>query len=309
MTLLDVLCVGHACYDMVFAVDEHPPSDSKIVARELLQCGGGPAANAAVTVARLGFKAGFSGYLGQDSQGESHLRELLNDDINIDWLVRGHYPTPLSVVLVKPDGQRSLVNYKGATRALSSEALNYNNLNAKVLLFDGHEPQLCLSLLNLAKDQKIPTVLDAGSWHEGTELLYKRVDYLVASEKFARHFSDDMNQALTQLAAIAPHVVITLGEKGLIWQSKTERGQLPALSIQAVDTTGAGDAFHGAFAAALAQQMDWISILAFASAAGTYCCTQKGARLGLPDKEAHAVFFDRYQRLFLQTDTPIVQGD
>ncbi len=301
MTALDVLCVGHACYDMVFSVNEHPLSDSKIVAQELLQCGGGPAANAAVTVARLGYKAGFSGYLGRDAQGDSHLRELLIDDVDIHWVVRGHYPTPLSVVLVKPDGQRALVNYKGATQPLEAGALDYASLNTRVLLFDGHEPQLSLALLNSTQEKQIPTVLDAGSWHPGTELLYQKVDYLVASEKFARHFNEDMNLALTQLATVAPYVVITLGEKGLIWQHGNERGQLPALAIQAVDTTGAGDAFHGAFAAALAQQMDWQSILAFASAAGTYCCTQKGARLGLPDWDAHAEFFDRY----LQASIPL----
>ena len=65
-TNVDVLCVGHASYDLVFAVDHHPDADEKTFAEKLISCGGGPAANAAVTVSRLGLKSAFAGYLGND---------------------------------------------------------------------------------------------------------------------------------------------------------------------------------------------------------------------------------------------------
>lgn len=282
--MIDVLCIGHASYDLVFSVPYHPNPDEKTVADALLGCGGGPAANAAVTVAKLGFKAGFCGYLGNDVYGDSHLQELIQQDVDTRLVVRGTSPTPLSVILVKPDGQRALVNYKGQTQALSPHYLDQSQAQAKTWLFDGHEPQLSLALLENTAIIQPPSVLDAGSLHEGTKILLDKVDYLVCSEKFALQYSGNEQTALSQLAELAPTVVITLGERGLIWRKGTENGQLSAPPIQAIDTTGAGDAFHGAFAAAVAAGMTWTETLRYASAAGAFCCTQLGARPGLPNK-------------------------
>ena len=286
-THIDVLCVGHASYDLVFSVAHHPAEDEKIVAEGLVSCGGGPAANAAVTVAKLGFKAAFSGYLGQDLYGEKHYQELLGWGVNTDLISRGNSPTPLSMVLVKPNGNRALINYKGETRPLSSGAIDFSSITPKVVLFDGHEPQLSDALLKRTRNEDIPTVLDAGSVHEGTLALMEQVDYLVCSEKFARQLAGDVEIALARLAKVSPTVVITLGEKGLIWQRGTERGALSAFPVNAIDTTGAGDAFHGAFAAAVSSRMNWLDILRYASAAGALCCTKTGARSGLPSKEEH----------------------
>ncbi len=265
---VDVLCVGHACYDLVFAITAHPRSDEKIVANELLECGGGPAANAAIAVSRLGLKSAFAGYLGNDLYGEMHLQEMQQHQIDTQYVVRGECPTPLSTVLVKPDGQRALINYKGATKPLSAPAINFSAITAKAILFDGHEPHVSLALLELARQQGIPTLLDAGSMHEGTAQLWHRVDYLVASEKFACQFAGNVKTALQRLAEASPAVVITLGDKGLVWKKGGQAGALEAFPVAAIDTTGAGDAFHGAFAAALALDKSWPDILSYASAAG-----------------------------------------
>ena len=91
---IDVLCVGHASYDFVFSVDHHPTADEKIVAQNFLSCGGGPAANAAVTAAKLNFKTAFAGYLGQDIYGENHYQEFLNYSVNTDLIIHGSSPTP-----------------------------------------------------------------------------------------------------------------------------------------------------------------------------------------------------------------------
>jgi sulfofructose kinase len=94
------------------------------------------------------------------------------------------------------------------------------------------------------------------------------------------------------LGEISPAVVITLGEKGLIWRRGQEHGALPAFPIIAIDTTGAGDAFHGAFAAAVSSRLNWPDVLRFASAAGSLCCTKIGARSGLPSREEHRALFE-----------------
>ncbi|TAK59755.1 PfkB family carbohydrate kinase [Methylobacter sp.] len=288
---IDVLCVGHASYDLIFSVSRHPGADEKIVADDLLSCGGGPAANAAVCVAKLGLTSAFAGYLGHDLYGDRHFQELNDSKVNTQLIVRGPSPTPLSTILVSPDGKRCLINYKGDTKALPADALDFSGVSAKVMLFDGHEPFISLPLAEQARQANIPTVLDGGSVHDGTLALMNRVDYLVCSEKFARQYAGDERKALSQLAELAPAVVITLGEKGLIWQRGHEQGVVPAYPVTPIDTTGAGDAFHGAFTAALALGMDWQSLLRYASAAGTLCCMKMGARLGLPSQKEHARLF------------------
>ena len=285
LNAIDVLCLGHASYDLVFSVSRHPAEDEKTLADNLLSCGGGPAANAAVCIARLGLHAGFCGYLGQDVYGNSHLQELQAYHVDTRFVVRGDSPTPLSAVLVKPDGKRSLINYKGNTLALPANSLHFQGVQPKVLLFDGHEPHLSLDSLAHFKTKPLQTVLDAGSLHEGTLCLLDKVEYLVCSEKFALQYAGDEKTALQQLAQLAPVVVITLGERGLLWKRGLESGTLPAPGIAALDTTGAGDAFHGAFAAALAEGMAWQDLLRFSSAAGAFCCTQLGARPGMPTRK------------------------
>ena len=288
---VDVLCVGHASYDLIFSVSRHPGDDEKIVADSLLSCGGGPAANAAVCITKLGLTSAFAGYLGRDLYGDRHFQELNDYGVNTQLIVRGDSTTPLSAILVKPDGKRCLINYKGDAPALPVDALNCTDVRAKVMLFDGHEPLISLPLAHKAHHTKVPTVLDAGSVHEGTLALMSHVDYLVCSEKFAVQYADNERKALSRLAELAPNVVITLGEQGLIWQRGNEQGALPAYPVTAIDSTGAGDAFHGAFAAALAAGMDWQALLRYASAAGALCCTQMGARLGLPGQQQHALLF------------------
>jgi len=295
--LLDVLCVGHASYDLIFSVPRHPDPDEKIFADGFIACGGGPAANAAVTVARLGLKSAFAGYLGMDLYGEKHWHELTDEGVYTRFIARGQYATPISVVLVKPDGKRSLVNYKGETRHTPAASIDFSNVASKVILFDGHEPLLSAPLAQQARACGIATVLDAGSLHGGTQALLGRVDYLVCSEKFARQFlgRQDEADALAGLADYAPAVVITLGERGLVWKKDGEQGTLPVFPVTAVDTTGAGDAFHGAFAAALAAGKEWLDVLLYASAAGALCCTKMGARPGIPSGEQMRTFLNRHR--------------
>jgi len=290
---IDVLCVGQASYDLIFSVSHHPGADEKIVADGLLSCGGGPAANAAVCVSKLGLSSAFAGYLEHDIYGIKHFQELNDSGVNTQLIIRGDAPTPLSAILVTPDGKRCLINYRGDTQALAADALDFSDVQAKVILFDGHEPLISLPLAEKARQDKIPTILDAGSVHEGTLALMNKVDYLVCSEKFASQHAGNVHQALSQLAELAPVVVITLGEKGLIWQRGHEQGSVPAYPVTPIDTTGAGDAFHGAFAAGLALGLDWQTLLRYASAAGALCSMKMGARLGLPSREEHALLFNQ----------------
>jgi len=281
--MLDVLCIGHAAYDVTMSVTRHPQADEKMLADALDLAGGGPAANAAVQVTRLGGRAGFCGYLGRDPFGDMHLAELATEGVDTTLTLRGDAPTAVSQILSKPDGTRSVVNFKEETPWLAADAMHLNE-KPKVMLFDGHEPLVSASLLKQAKAAGIMTVLDAGSLHKGTDALALEVDYLLASAKFARQFchAEDMQQALEQLSAQRNCVIITLGEAGLIWFRDGQTGALSAPEVAVIDSAGAGDAFHGAFALGLARGMAWDALLIFSSAAGALACTRLGARAGLP---------------------------
>ncbi len=280
---VDVLCVGFACYDLTFSVDHHPAPDDKIFADGLTQCGGGPAANAAVAAARLGRSVAFAGYLGNDVYGDLHVEEFIREDVSTELIARGKSPTPLSVILVKPDGARTVVNYKGGAEYLPECGIDFSRVRPRAILFDGHQPNLSSALALWARENSVPTVLDAGSVHKGSVDLFPLVTHVVASAKFARQFSgqDDPYRALDMMARSHPSVVVTLGDKGLIWKTGRGSGQLDAPKVDVVDTTGAGDAFHGAFAAGLSMGMEWDDLLRYSSAYAARCCTKMGARTGM----------------------------
>jgi sulfofructose kinase len=289
---VDVLCVGHACYDIIFAVKHHPDTNEKMLADKSFNFGGGPAANAAVAVARLGGASAFTGYLGRDMHGDHHLQELQAEGVLTEFIERGDDATPFSAILVKPDGSRSVVNYRNKMYHLNENHFNFSTLNFKTLLLDGHEPYIAQPLLQRAKAETIPVVLDAGSVHVGSLDLMHQADYLVASKDFALQYTgkNSGSDALPQLYQTGLTVVITLGPNGLIWKNDTGEGVLPAFKIQSVDTTGCGDTFHGAFAYGIAQGMSWQELLRYASAAAALCATKYGARPGIPTAKEVAHF-------------------
>lgn len=285
--MIDVLCVGYACIDINFNAPHHPAADEKVRASAMHSCGGGPAANAAVTIARLGGRAAFAGYLGNDAFGDAHLREFAEAGVQTPGIHRGEAPTPVAAVTIKPDGQRSIVDYRTPSALAPEDALTLAAAPARVLLVDGHQPLLSLKLVDEARRLGIPSVLDAGSINDGTLLLYNKVDYLITSEKFARQFSgeDDPRTALAALDGTAPFIAVTWGADGVYWQDEEGQHHKPAFDIEAVDTTGAGDAFHGAFALGLAQGLALHSNLRRACATAALTCLKAGARSALPERE------------------------
>jgi sulfofructose kinase len=284
---IDVLCVGQASYDLVFSIGHHLGPDEKGNASSFISCGGGPAANAAVAVARLGLRSAFNGYLGKDEFGRKHMQELSEEGVCTDLVTRGMSPTPISAILVKPDGKRTIVNHKAAAKPSGKQAADCGDFRPRVILFDGHEPFISSSFIPFAIKHGLETVLDAGSVHPGTLELLEQVDHVVASERFAHDFTgtQDVPTALQELSRHAPSVVVTLGDKGLAWKNQHGTGRMRAFPIEAVDSTGAGDAFHGAFAAGLAKGYKWEKLLEYSSAVGALSCMELGGRPAIPNAQ------------------------
>ncbi|RME83829.1 MAG: carbohydrate kinase [Zetaproteobacteria bacterium] len=273
----ELLCIGHAAWDLALKVATIPGPDEKARATARAAGGGGPAATAACTAARLGAKVAFAGRIGQDWAGDCLLDEFSAFGVDARFVRRTDAPTPISAILVRErDGARTIANHNPGGWL---ERLDWGGIRPQWVLADGHEPLLAEHWLG-----KAPMILDAGSLHPGTERLMRRVEVLAASERFAREATQhrDPKAMLAALAGWVPYVVITLGERGLVWAAEGERGAMPAFAIEAVDTTGAGDVFHGALAWALLRGKPWPEALRWAQGAAAIACTGFGARTWLP---------------------------
>jgi sugar/nucleoside kinase (ribokinase family) len=289
---MDVLCIGHAAWDRIITVAEMPAEDAKTEAIDLSESGGGPAANAAYLLAKWGSRTSFAGVVGADEAGrkiEADFRSVGADTRLLE--VRQGHATPTSFIIVSQRyGTRTII-----TRKVPTEPLRLAQPLAeppKVLLFDGHEPDA--SVAALEQYPSAVSILDAGSLREGTRNLAERVHFLVASERFAAQVMgwpslrtrEDYEDAVKELYRLNRHnVIITLGIRGLVHGTDQNCTHLPAFSAITVDTTAAGDIFHGAFAFGVLKQMALTGTLELASMAAALSVERRGGRASIPALE------------------------
>jgi sugar/nucleoside kinase (ribokinase family) len=269
--------------------------NSKSEINELTECGGGPAANAAYLLSRWGIETAFAGLIGDDSYGLKIFDEFKTVYIDTSLLEMRHsYVTPLSIIVVnKQNGSRTIINRKFKSSFLSNNYLEKTCINPKIMLFDGHEPDASIKAM-----QAFPgaiTVLDAGSLREGTEVLSRKVDYLVSSERFALSVTGlpdleskvNQERCIEELAKINERqVVVTLGERGLIYSKDSITCHMPAFPAKTIDTTAAGDIFHGAFVYGLLKDMSLVDTLRLASMAASKSVQIEGGRNSIPELES-----------------------
>ena len=288
---LDVLCVGHAACDVSLFVDQYPQENTKCETHESLEDCGGPAANAAWLLSSWGLRAGFAGLVGDDVHGRRTRDEFTTAGTDVSLLeLRPGHATPLSVILInRQSGSRTIINrkIKGASLTLDSAALL--PLQPRVLLFDGHELEASLTAMKVFPNAI--SILDAGSWREGTSALAGKVHYLAASERFALQATGmtslqhetDRRQCLADLhRKFGTRTIVTLGERGLIFDAGDGYNELPAFPAATVDTTAAGDIFHGAFAFAIAGCMPLFEALCFSSMTASLSVRKAGGRSSIP---------------------------
>jgi sugar/nucleoside kinase (ribokinase family) len=290
---VSVLCIGHAAYDLCMRVAAYPAENSKTETDLLLESGGGPAANAAWLLAHWGVPTALAAVVGDDEYGGRILRELQQAGVECSLMeTRPGHLTPVSFIIANPaNGSRTIINRRAPAQGLKLPGGRLAQLRPRLLLFDGHE--LAASLAALEAFPSAITVLDAGALREGTEVLSRRVHYLVCSERFAAQLTGkndvdaDWQSCLRLLQARNGKVaVVTLGEKGLVFSDGRQQGRLPALPVKAVDTTAAGDIFHGAFAFALAQELDFAQALRLATVAAGLSVQRPGGRPSTPELAA-----------------------
>ena len=288
---VDVLCIGHAAYDISASVPAFPAENSKCEIQALEESGGGPAANAAYLLSRWGVPCAFAGTVGDDDHGRRVRKEFQDAGTDVSLLeLRPGHPTPVSLILInRRNGSRTLVNRKAPGSPFRIDAAAAAALSPAVLLLDGHE--LPASLAALEACPRAVSILDAGSWRDGTAGLAGRVGWLVASERFAGQATGlaglggeaDRREAVRRLRErYANRVVVTLGEHGLIADDGSGFLHVPAFPAAAVDTTAAGDIFHGAFAHAVLRKLSFPDALRFASMTASLSVRKAGGRGSIP---------------------------
>jgi sugar/nucleoside kinase (ribokinase family) len=290
------LTVGHAAYDLFLPLAAYPIEDRKYQIDSAQFSSGGPAANAASLVAHWGAKSAFVGLVGRDIFGTAVIEELNAAGVDISCAVASDgFATHFSVVLrYSPNGSSTIINRKTPGVTLPRGRVDLSRYQPAVLLFDGHE--LEASLEALASFPAAKSVLDAGSLRPATRELASKVDFVVASERFAADLAGVANsnnptdplRLVDAVAGIAKAAAaVTLGERGLVYgggegSDRRRVTVIPALPVKAVDTTAAGDIFHGAFAYGVLQGWALSPTVRFAAMAAALSVTRPGGRASIP---------------------------
>ncbi|MBO1223595.1 MAG: hypothetical protein JYX80_04155 [Candidatus Scalindua sediminis] len=286
----DVVGLGQCCVDYLALVEQYPYVNEKSEVNKLTIQGGGPVATAMVTLSRLGVSTSFIGKISDDYFGTLIQDSLTAEHVNIDHIVveKGGRSQVSFIVIEKETGKRTIFWTKPTVAPLSPDEINKDIIrNARVLHLDELMIEGSLEAARCAKDAGVTVVVDAGSLREGSLELIKMADYVITSEVFAKQYYSnnyDAKAAAMELLKMGSRaVVVTLGDKGSITVSKESYFYQPAFKIKAVDTTGCGDVFHGAFIFGLIQRWDLKETIRFASATAALKCRNIGGRTSIPD--------------------------
>lgn len=282
----EIISLGYCSNDFLCRVPEIP-IDHKVEIIEHEIQGGGPAADVAVAVARLGLSVLFVTSIGDDDNGQRIIQDLKKEGIDTSRIaVRAGCNSPISYCWIDSAGKRSVAWSKRNLKLLTAAEAPIDLIpHAKLLHLDGHHPDAAVAAAKVAHEAGVLVCLDAGTFTPRIEELLNLTDILIASEYFARKVTNktDLNLALIDLLQYGARVTgITLGEGGSIFWNDGEILHCPIFELPVVDTTGAGDAFHAGFEFQYLHTSDLISCAKFASAVSGLKCGKLGARAGLP---------------------------
>lgn len=259
MTSTNAVFLGLTTLDVVQRVAGPPQRGLKQVVESTELTAGGPAANAAVTAAALLGQATLVTAIGHGAAGATVRADLEEHGVRVVDLAQGHVPgaasftLPVSSCVVEPDGTRTVFSTSALRSRLQlDDAARQVLAGAHALMLDGHHPVAAGMALGQVADTDCLLVLDAGSVKPAAESWLSWIDVVAGSADYAAGLGTDLDGAVRHvLEAGATSAVMTDGERATVWESVTERGRTTPPAVRAVDTLGAGDAFHGALVASL----------------------------------------------------------
>ncbi|RUP07700.1 PfkB family carbohydrate kinase [Hyphomicrobium sp.] len=299
-----IIAVGHAALDYVYRIEAFPSSPTKIRALDHIASGGGMAANAAAAIARLGGDVSLWARIGDDPSGAIIRQQL--DAVGVGTThVRScaGVSSATAAVIVDRKGERLVISEDDREFPLPADWLPIADIqDAKAVSSDLTWLEGTVAAFGAARSRAIPTVLDIDL--NSGQLLSKVLaltDYAIFSAPAFRQFvkggSDEERLAALVHSGVR-HAGVTRGAHGYLWMNRErERGLEPAFPVAVVDTTGAGDAFHGAFAWAIAEGLRDEECARIASAVAAMSCRGLGARAALPTQSEVEEFLATHQSL------------
>jgi sulfofructose kinase len=291
-----IICVGHAALDFVYRIEAFPPVPTKVRSLEHIESGGGMAANAAATIARLGAPVELWSRTGADSAGKRIHALLEQEGVDIRY-VRTYEGarSSTSAVIVDGKGERLIIGERDHAMSMDASWLPLERIaGAAAVMSDLRWVEGTRAAFDAAREAGVPTLLDAdlggGCFLEEFLCL---ADYAIFSGPAFDGFGggDDVERLARVLALGVKHAGVTRGADGYTWATGGgQSGHQPAFATEIVDTTGAGDAFHGAFAWALAGGHAPADCARIAAAVSALKCRRLGARSGLATLEELNLF-------------------
>ncbi|HEX3034326.1 MAG TPA: PfkB family carbohydrate kinase [Thermodesulfobacteriota bacterium] len=287
MKQFDVVGIGQVCIDYLGRVGHYPEVEGRVELKEPITLSGGPIATALTVLARYGLKVAFVGKVGDDEIGRKVTQDLKEEGVDTSFLmVEENKKTQFSFVPVeRQSGRRTVFWSRGSITPIKPENIQKEVItHSRAIHLDELFTEAIIEAAQIAKKSNVTVSMDAGSYEEKMDELKGKVDLFIASLDFLKQYSGEANprKGIKKLKDFGATVTtVTLGDKGSLTIHDDKLIEIPSYKIKAVDTTGAGDVFHGAFLYGWLRNWEIEQILKFASAAAAMNCLELGARGGI----------------------------
>ena len=281
----DIVGVGLNATDTLILLPRFPSYGGKLPFDREILSPGGQVASAMVTCASLGLRTKYIGTLGDDERGAVQLESLRASGVNLDDIeIRANCPNQSAYILIdQTTGERTVLWHRDECLRIDPASLTPDKIAcARLLHIDGHDTPAVSRAAEIARRHQIPVSVDVDTIYPGFELVLPNVDYLVGSSEFPSRWTGEPDP-FRALAMIQDEygmrlAAMTLGAAGSLARVEGSFIYTPGFIIDCVDTTGAGDVFHGAFCYAVIECMPVREALEFSNAMAALNCTALGAR-------------------------------
>jgi sulfofructose kinase len=288
-----ILCTGIIVLDEVFRVEQFPQPDGKVQATGFFVVNGGCAANAAVAIARLGGHASLAGPMGgpagDDANGDRVLAALGREKVDCAFCQRvDGLATALSAIFMDARGDRTIVTYRDERIATTTPADPDKIVaSANAVLADNRYPAFVEPICAAARRRNLPVILDGDRPTDEDDPLFRIATHVIFSSECLRATTGvaDLAAGLERIARKTDaFIAVSNGPNDILFREGGKLRQLPVFAIDAVDTLGAGDAFHGGFALALAEGRSEVEAMRFGAAVAGIKCSRIGGSAGAPTR-------------------------
>jgi len=284
--ILDCLGLGIAPVDILYQVDKFPIPGAKIDAVSLTIQGGGPIPTAMATLGKLGMKTGLIAAAGKDLFGDFVIKELKRFHVDTSYILRKDSSTAVAAGWFEKRSGRRTIILDLKIRVKPEELILEKLPVCRAVHLDGRDLAACMKLARWAKKKGVTVVFDIGARRNDVSPIFPLVDHLVCAEEFALPFTGARNakRAVEKLSILCTRtIIVTSGSKGAVGYSPSDGWvRQKAFRIQTIDTTGAGDVYHGAYIYGMLSGWRLDKRMNFAAAAAALKCTRPGGRLGIP---------------------------